>query len=101
MLFSSFADYLQLEKKYSPHTVTAYLKDLQDFQRFASEEYQYSDIGEVNYSVIRSWIVSLVDSGISNRSVNRKVSSLKTFYKFLLKRSEEHTSELQSRPHLV
>ncbi|HLW31369.1 MAG TPA: tyrosine-type recombinase/integrase [Aequorivita sp.] len=94
MLFSSFADYLQLEKKYSPHTVTAYLKDLQDFQRFASEEYQYSDIGEVNYSVIRSWIVSLVDSGISNRSVNRKVSSLKTFYKFLLKIGDIEASPL-------
>ncbi|SRX74820.1 tyrosine-type recombinase/integrase [Aequorivita antarctica] len=85
MIFKPFTDYLQLEKKYSPHTVTAYLKDLEDFQKFASEEYQYADIVNVNYSIVRSWIVSLVDSGISNRTVNRKLSSLKTYYKFLLK----------------
>ena len=88
MSFQTFTDYLQLEKKYSPHTVTAYLKDLEDFQKFASEEYQYSEIVTVNYSIVRSWIVSLVDSGISNRTVNRKISSLKTYYKFLLKTSQ-------------
>ncbi len=65
--------------------MTAYLKDLEDFQNFASEEYQYDEIVNVNYSIVRSWIVSLVDSGISNRTVNRKISSLKTYYKFLLK----------------
>ncbi len=85
MSFQPFTDYLQLEKKYSPHTVTAYLKDLETFQLFASEEYQYTEIVNVNYSIVRSWIVSLVDSGISNRTVNRKISSLKTYYKFLLK----------------
>ena len=93
MPFLAFSNYLQLEKKYSPHTVTAYLKDLDGFQSFAMEEYEYSDIVEVNYAVIRSWIVSLVDSGISNRSVNRKVSSLKTYYKFLLK-----TSQIEATP---
>ena len=85
MCFQAFREYLQLEKKYSPHTLTAYLKDLEDFQKFASEEYQYSEIADVNYAIVRSWIVSLVDSGISNRTVNRKISSLKTYYKFLLK----------------
>ena len=85
MIFQPFVEYLQLEKKYSPHTVTAYLKDIEDFQAFASAEFQYAEIVDVNYSVVRSWIVSLVDSGISNRTVNRKISSLKTYYKFLLK----------------
>ena len=85
MSFQPFVAYLQLEKKYSPHTVTAYLKDLEDFNGFASAEFQYAEIVDVNYSVVRSWIVSLVDSGISNRTVNRKISSLKTYYKFLLK----------------
>ncbi|MGB3344616.1 MAG: tyrosine-type recombinase/integrase [Aequorivita sp.] len=94
MPLQAFTDYLQFEKKYSPHTVTAYLKDLQDFKGFASKEYQYADIVEVNYSIIRSWIVSLVDSGISNRSVNRKISSLKTFYKFLLKIGKIEASPL-------
>lgn len=72
----------------------AYLKDLQDLHHFALEEYQYLDIVDVNYAVIRSWIVSLVDAGISNRSVNRKVSSLKTYYKFLLKTSQIEASPL-------
>ena len=84
-LFQAFSEYLKLEKKYSSHTVTAYLNDLERFQSFAEDEYQISDISEVNYAIIRSWIIALVDSGISNRSVNRKVSSLKTYYKFLLK----------------
>ncbi len=94
MSFSAFSDYLQLEKKYSPHTVTAYLKDLQDFEHFASNEYQYPDIVDVNYAVIRSWIVSMVDSGISNRTVNRKLSSLKTYYKFLMKTRQIEASPL-------
>lgn len=94
MSFQAFTDYLELEKKYSPHTVTAYLKDLEDFQKFASEEYQYAEIGTVNYSIVRSWIVSLVDSGISNRTVNRKVSSLKTYYKFLLKTGQIEVNPL-------
>lgn len=94
MSFSAFADYLQLEKKYSSHTVTAYLKDLGSFQIFAHTEYGYSGIQQVNYSVIRSWIVFLVDSKISNRTVNRKISSLKTYYKFLLKTGEIEASPL-------
>lgn len=94
MPFQAFIDYLQLEKKYSPHTVTAYLKDLRDFQNFTSVEYDYPDIVSVNYSVVRSWIVSLVDSKISNRTVNRKVSSLKTYYKFLLKTGQIEASPL-------
>ena len=88
MPFSQFIDYLALEKKYSPHTVTAYKKDLESFLAFASEGYNYTTINLVNYSIIRSWIVSLVDKNISNRSINRKMSSLKTYYKFLLKTSQ-------------
>lgn len=85
MPFKDFTDYLTLEKNYSKHTVTAYLKDLEAFLVFALENYEYHTLKKVNYSVIRSWIVSLVDSGISNRTINRKMSSLKTYYKFLLK----------------
>lgn len=96
MSFQSFKDYLQLEKKYSQHTVIAYLKDLEDFQTFASEEFQYTEIVSVNYSIIRSWIVFLVDSGISNRTVNRKISSLKTYYKFLLKTQQIEVNPLAS-----
>lgn len=85
MPFKDFIDYLQLEKNYSAHTVLAYQKDLMEFLKFADSEFDYKDIKQVNYSIVRSWIVNLVDSGISNRTVNRKMSSLKTYYKFLLK----------------
>ncbi|WP_298139114.1 tyrosine-type recombinase/integrase [Flavobacterium sp.] len=82
---NSFSDYLKLEKNYSLHTVNAYVNDLLFFQEFLKSEFEHDDLIEVNYSMIRSWIVSMVDNGISNNSVNRKISSLKAFYKFLLK----------------
>lgn len=88
MPFKPFTDYLLLEKKYSPHTVAAYSKDIQRFFDFVSKEYQLKSLLAVNYSMVRSWIVYLVDSGISNSSINRKISSLKTYYKFLLKTSQ-------------
>lgn len=81
----SFKDYLQKEKKYSLHTVTAYSNDLSDFEVFLKQDFDQDSLEDVNYSQIRSWIVFLVDAGISNTSVNRKISSLKSFYKFLLK----------------
>jgi len=94
MPFNSFIDYLTLEKNYSPHTVKAYKNDLENFNEFASIEYDYSEIKTIHYSIIRSWIVKLVDSGISNQSVNRKISSLKTYYKFLLKIGDIEVSPL-------
>jgi len=81
----AFRDYLQKEKKYSPHTVNAYLNDIINFQSFIKTYFDQEDIEEVNYSQIRSWIVSLVDGGMSNVSVNRKIASLKALFKFLLK----------------
>lgn len=81
----AFRNYLQLEKKYSPHTVNAYLNDISYFEVFNKECFEQDSIEQVNYSQIRSWIVSLVDDGVSNSTVNRKIASLKAFYKFLLK----------------
>ena len=94
MPFSAFIEYLSLEKKYSPHTVTAYKKDLKSFLEFASAEFEYTEIATVHYSIIRSWIIALVNNGVSNRSVNRKISSLKTYYKFLLKTKQIEVSPL-------
>lgn len=85
MYISEFIDYLFLEKKYSLHTVTAYKKDLESFVDFYKNEYGTTNISESNYSQVRSWIIQLVDSGISNRTINRKISSLKSYYKFLLR----------------
>lgn len=81
----AFRNYLQLEKKYSPHTVNAYLNDITFFEEFNKTNFEQEGIEKVNYSQIRSWIVFLVDQEISNVSVNRKMASLKAFYKFLLK----------------
>lgn len=90
----SFRNYLQKEKNYSLHTVTAYCNDLSDFEFFLKQDFDQDKLEEVNYSQIRSWIVSLVDAGISNASVNRKISSLKSFYKFLLKTKQVDASPL-------
>ena len=84
-MIDSFLDYLSLEKKYSLHTVIAYKNDLITFKSFLVDQYDQEDLLEVHYSQIRSWIVSLVEKEISNRTVNRKVSSLKSYYKYLLK----------------
>ncbi|ALM06531.1 integrase [Sediminicola sp. YIK13] len=85
MSIPSFLSYLSLERKYSPHTVTAYKADLEEWALFCAEEFSLKDIDSANYSLIRSWIVRLVDSGISNRTINRKIASLKAYYKFLLR----------------
>lgn len=82
---TAFRNYLELEKKYSPHTVTAYMRDISFFTAFLKSEFENHPIEEVNYSMIRSWLVSLSDAGLSNTAINRKIASLKAFYKFLLK----------------
>lgn len=79
----SFISYLSLEKNYSLHTVKAYQKDIEEFASFIRREYEMENIDAVAYSLIRSWIVSLVNKNISNRSVNRKIASLKAYYRFL------------------
>jgi integrase/recombinase XerC len=91
---AAFQDYLQLEKKYSPHTVIAYVNDVMSFETFIKSEFDLDDLLEVNYSLIRSWIVALVDNEISNTSVNRKIASLKSYYKFLLKTKQIEVSPL-------
>jgi len=93
MAIEAFISYLSHERKYSPHTVKAYEKDLRDFSAFCEIEYELKDIESVSYPIIRNWIVSLVDQSIGNRSVNRKVTSLKSYYKFLMK-----TGSIQGNP---
>jgi len=83
MVLQSFISYLSLEKNYSLHTVHAYSRDIEAFILFCSDEYELKNIDDVEYPLIRSWIVSLVDSDVSNRSINRKIASLKSYYKFL------------------
>jgi|TARA_R110000751_G_scaffold100068_2_gene193710 integrase/recombinase XerC len=94
MLLKAFLDYLLLEKKYSQLTVNAYKKDIESFMAFISSEEETNTIQETNYSQIRSWIVNLVQKGITNRSINRKISALNGFFKFLLKIEEVNLNPL-------
>ncbi|MCG1035547.1 tyrosine-type recombinase/integrase [Polaribacter sargassicola] len=94
MLITSFLEYLSLEKKYSVHTVTAYKNDLISFRDYLVTELEQESLVDVNYNQIRGWIVYLVNLNLSNRSINRKVSSLKSFYKFLQKTHQIKVSPL-------
>lgn len=82
---SSFCDYLLHQKRSSPHTVVAYKKDLEQFSQFLSGQFSLTNITEVNSQIIRSWIVSLLEDEISTTTINRKISTLKTFFKYLQK----------------
>lgn len=84
-MVDSFLKYLRFEKRYSPHTIQSYQSDLCQFQEFLTDNFQ-KQINLASHSEIRSWIISLVEKGIGPRSVNRKIASLRSFYKFLIKR---------------
>lgn len=90
----AYGDYLQMQKQYSLHTVKAYLSDLYEFENFNRKNYEQETIDLVVYPQIRSWIVSLVDGGLSSSSVNRKISSLKSYYTFLLRIKQIEQSPL-------
>ncbi len=85
MPVSAFISYLRLEKNYSEHTIKAYEKDIGTFADFCKEDYNEQNLEKVSYPLIRNWIVALSDKGVSNRTINRKISSLQAYYKFLLK----------------
>ena len=81
----AYADYLLKEKNYSLLTLRAYTDDVVSFEKFIKEDDNSMVLEEVNYSYIRRWVVCLVESGMANKTVNRKISSLKSFYRFLLR----------------
>lgn len=93
-MIDKFIAYLQYEKHYSRNTIIAYKNDLISFRDFCVTEFNQEKIETIHYNQIRTWVVSLVNDGISNRSVNRKISSLKTFYKYLQKIKEIRVSPL-------
>lgn len=83
-MFDKFTSYLQFEKRYSEHTVVAYGQDLNAFVEFA-EVKKISEFADLSSAFIRSWIVYLIEGGMKNKSVNRKLASLRTFYKWMRK----------------
>jgi integrase/recombinase XerC len=82
---SSFSDYLTFEKRYSLHTIRSYRDDLDAFAVYVGEQFGGIDPGAITAAVVRSWLASLKDAGMSSRTVNRKISSLRSFYKYLLR----------------
>jgi len=80
----SFLDYLEFEKRYSGRTIESYRTDLLQFEQFCAK-LDFLTINLADSKLIRSWIVSLIEGGCSNRSVNRKISTLKSFFKYLLR----------------
>ncbi len=93
MVNESFYNYLQFEKRFSAHTLTAYRHDLEQFSNYISEQYELTDLSQCSHTFIRSWIVSIMESGMKSKSVNRKISTLKSYYKFL-----QREGILQSSP---
>jgi len=92
----AFADYLLKEKNYSPLTARAYLDDLCAFEKFIQQEEPGAQLHEVVYGQVRGWIIYMSETeALGNRSINRKISSLKSFYKFLLKIKQITVSPLQ------
>jgi len=91
-----FLDYLQLEKRYSPHTITSYRRDLDDFYSFYLKTESSENIVKADKKVIRNFIVDLSENNISKRTINRKLSSLRSFYLFLLRLGEIQISPLET-----
>lgn len=88
MASDRFLQYIQYEKRYSAYTVVSYRNDLEQFFSFLQLEYNISDYKEVDFRHIRSWLASLMEHGISARAVNRKISTLKSYFKFLIREGE-------------
>jgi len=85
-IIDQFINHLRVEKKYSDHTCISYTNDLTQFFEYCQVDYELTDVTSIKHLHIRSWIVFLMTNGISSESVNRKISALRTLYKWLLKK---------------
>lgn len=94
-MIEQFLKYLQYEKRVSAHTSLAYRNDLEQFSKFLSETYDNHPVQDATYGMVRSWIITLVDAKIEASSVNRKIASLKAFYKFLLREQKIEKNPMQ------
>ncbi|WP_312823913.1 tyrosine-type recombinase/integrase [Epilithonimonas sp.] len=95
-MIERFLDYIEVEKRYSPHTLTNYKKDLSNFSTFVLKTEASEDIVHVHKKVIKNFIVDLSNSGLSKRSINRKLSSLRSFYVFMLRVGEIKVSPMET-----
>ena len=92
MVQSYFFDNLQFVKRYSAHTIRAYRADLEQFSEYLKLGYEIESPQEVSQAIVRSWLASLVDSGLSHRTINRKLSSIKAYFNFLVREGHLKTN---------
>ena len=85
MLIDQFIAYIQAEKRFSPLTVEAYQRDVNQFVDFLRHEFELDDLTQVKTTMVKSYVVHLKEEGLVNRSINRKISTLRTFYKYCLR----------------
>lgn len=90
-----FFDYLRFERRYSPHTVLSYQTDLRQFAEFLLQTYELADLNQADHTLIRSWVVELMQKQQDPRTVNRKIATLRSYYKYLLR-----TGGIQKNPML-
>lgn len=94
-MLERFIRYIETEKRYSIHTVSAYQRDLGQFCLYLTEKYDLDDITKATPEMVRSYVVNLKSEGLENRSVNRKISSLRAFFKFCLREKEIRITPMQ------
>lgn len=82
-----FTNFIQFEKRFSSHTVLAYSKDLEQFGIYIYSTAQIVEVNSINHYVIRGWLASMMEQGVTAVSINRKISTLKSFFKFLQKKN--------------
>lgn len=85
---NNFLEHLQFQKRYSQHTIVSYETDLNSFAAFIQNEYPYTEVADIKTTYIRTWLASLKEQEMSSRSLNRKISSLRSFFKYLLKNEQ-------------
>jgi integrase/recombinase XerC len=85
MMTERFLDYIAYEKRYSQNTINAYRSDLAQFSAFLDTQYDSIDISAADHQIVRSWVVRLMEEGHTARTVNRKITTLKTYFRFLNK----------------
>ena len=86
MLIESFLNYLKLERNYSELTIISYGKDLEQFKAYLKKLDEEVELETVDADIIRSWVITLMDENMAASSVNRKLSSLRSFYRYLLRK---------------
>ena len=85
LVISPFIDFLKFEKRYSVHTVTSYQNDLISFFDFVTTQFGETPLGKIGHTYIRTWLAALKDEGLASKSINRKISSLRSFFKYQVK----------------